>query len=796
MRLGTSLPDDPSPAVRTKRRLAGASLLAGVSLAAMLIAGQPAAAQEDARDGALGDLLAAEAAAGDQRMVLEADTLVYDIDTEQVAAVGNVVIYYGEYVLVAERVEVDRRTQMVTAIGSVEVTEPGGNIVRSERVELADDLSRGVIEAFEVVTSQRTAFRSARATREGDDVTTFEDSTYLPCVDCDGVKGKEPIWRIRARQIIHKQGEKTVTLRDASFEFLGVPIAWVPVLTQPDPTVRRKTGFLAPTPVYNDDLGFGLVVPYFWALAPNMDLTFRPAVYSRQGFLADAEFRHRLIDGAYSIRVAGIHQSSPDAFEGTSGDVQNRAALFSTGEFQINQRWKWGWDIAVASDRSFLDDYDLPKASNDAAISDLYLIGAGDRSRFEAHAYGIMLQQEDETFSGVALQPQDVDLQDKQPFIHPVVDYYKVLDQQIAGGEVKLEGNFTSLTRQEDDIFAFGAGDERFRGVGGTFTRASADVSWRRRFVDPLGQVFTPFAGVSGDVFFSSLADDSTASLEEGAFGRVMPRIGLEYSYPILAQSSLGTQVFEPIAQLVVRPDEMLLGEVPNEDSQSLVFDETSLFDIDKFSGFDREEGGTRLNVGLRNTTNLAVGGSISALIGQSFHLAGRNSYAADNVYGTGLDSGLSSDRSDYVAGLTVATTQGLQFGARARFDDEDFTVQRAEAQILGLSGPLTASLTYAFLREQPELGITNNRSELQSAISLRLDANWRIFGSTRFDIINENFVRDAVGIAYDDEAFSVSLSYAEDRTRANGEPIDRTVFLQLGFRTLGEVSTSADVLD
>ena len=56
----------------------------------------------------------------------------------------------------------------------------------------------------------------------------------------------------------------------------------------------------------------------------------------------------------------------------------------------------------------------------------------------------------------------------------------------------------------------------------------------------------------------------------------------------------LGVHTLEPIAQVIARPSETRIGRLPNEDAQSLVFDDTSLFEWDKFSGFDRAEGGVR----------------------------------------------------------------------------------------------------------------------------------------------------------------------------------------------------------
>ncbi len=786
-----------------RARLRGRAL-AGVAAAAILASGAVGSFAQAPDEPSLFGLATSEEAP-DGRMLVEADSLVYDIDTETISAVGGVVIYYGSYTLTAGRVDVDRRTERVAASGGVTIVDPAGNVIRGQALDLTDDLADGVIEALELVTEERIAFTATRATRRGGDVTEFEEGVYLPCVDCDGVPGRKPVWQISARKIVHRQGERTITFEDARFEFLGVPIAWVPVLTQPDPTVRRKSGFLVPEPSWSNSRGVGIAVPYFWVLAPNMDVTFAPTVYSRQGFLADVEFRHRLVQGAYSIRLAGLRQNSPEEFDGGSGDRKYRGSVSTEGRFVINERWNWGWNIAAATDRAFFDNYDREEGGDDI-VNDVFLTGVDGRNRFDAHLYGFFVTQEDSTLAGAP--SQDLDLQEKQPYVHPVIDHQVYAGQPVAGGELSFTTNVTSLSRTNRDIYEFDADgdgiygrpdgeDVRLRGAAGTYTRASVDMLWRRRFTDSLGQVFTPFAYVRGDLMFSAPNDAGAVGLADDRFAaRAMPAVGLEYAYPVMVEGSLGTGVVEPVAQLILRPSEREVGNFPNEDAQSLVFDATTLFDYDKFSGFDRVEGGGRLNLGLRYSGRLVNGITVSGLVGQSVHLFGENSFSEDTAYQTGEDSGLDGDVSDYVASLSVDTARGLLFNGAARFDQDDASPNRVEGQMVGVAGRLTGMLTYAWIRRQPDLGLEDDRSEVQAAASLQLADHWRLFGATRYDIENDNFVRQAVGVAYDDEAFSASLAYSEDKTRATGEPIDRTVFFRLGFRTLGETGGSADIME
>src|SRR5690606_23113025 len=133
-----------------------------------------------------------------------------------------------------------------------------------------------------------------------------------------------------------------------------------------------------------------------------------------------------------------------------------------------------------------------------------------------------------------------------------------------------------------------------------------------------------------------------------------MATAGMEARWPLLFSTSGSTHVIEPMGQIFARPDEphgSTLG-IPNEDAQSMVFDATNLFERDKFSGYDRIEGGVRANLGVRYSGAFDNGWSSNALFGQSFHLAGENPYAQTDLVHAGAYSGLETDRSDYVGAV------------------------------------------------------------------------------------------------------------------------------------------------
>lgn len=842
-----------------------ACTVAGLAVAMVLwlVAVSPAVAQAT-----LNDSLAKRMQGDKQsRLLVEAKELVYDNDKNIVSARGDVELNYQGRTLQADRVIYDRNTGRVYAEGNARLTEPTGNVVTGDKFELSDDFKNGFINSLRVEqttidrgTPVKTRFSAPRAERSEGETTVFERGTYTACEPCKEHPEKPPLWQIKAARIIHNNTEKTIYYENATLEVGGIPVAYLPYFWSPDPTEKRRTGFLAPHYIASSSLGTGVALPFFWAIEPNYDLTLTPTYLSQQGLLAQAEWRHRLSNGAYNVRVAGIDQQDKSAFLPSPLGARERdlrGSIESNGRFYINERWQTGWDFALLSDKYFLQNYRIRSESVGSlysgfreSISTVYLQGQGDRSWFDTRGY---------YFKGLSSS----DWQKQQPLVHPVTDYNKRIDGPAPiGGEIGIDVNLTSLTREAaqfqgigknqtatffptvngvvtplyETCTVFQRGQCLVRGISGTTSRASAEVSWRRQFVDPLGQVWTPFAYARGDVFapspdFSNYQNPQLANFiggNDNIVGRAMPAVGLEYRYPFVGTlGAWGTQQVEPIAQVIARPNEARIGRLPNEDAQTLVFDDTSLFEWDKFTGYDRVEGGVRANVGAQYSITGGNGFYANALFGQSFQIAGRNSFRVGDLVNTGLDSGLDSKRSDYVGRVQVSPNQNLSFFTRGRFDRDDFSLHRFEA---GLSGtfnpllPLSTNIMYARYEAQPNLGLDRRREGLLTSTTYNLTPHWSFTGSLLFDLDRYLNARDvfiasyianpetavyhrqdiwtptstSLGLGYSDECATFSLTYTQTPRQiqlASGEKeAGRTVLLRLELRTLGQTNLKQNI--
>jgi LPS-assembly protein len=331
------------------------------------------------------------------------------------------------------------------------------------------------------------------------------------------------------------------------------------------------------------------------------------------------------------------------------------------------------------------------------------------------------------------------------------------------------------------------------RGAPGDYARFSAEVHWREQFTDPLGQQWTPFASLRGDLAAMNIENQpgvaNFISPGDSEVARVMPTVGLEYHYPFIGVESWGTQTIEPIGQLIIRPNETGIGKLPNEDAQSLVFDDTNLFKVDKFSGWDREEGGGRANAGLQYTAQFNRGGYVNAMFGQSYQLFGVNSFAVGDATNTGLGSGLDKSASDYVARIAFQPNKILTFSSRFRFDEADFTLQRLEIEAKASFDRWSASILYGDYAAQPQLGFLTRRNGILTSGAYKVSENWVVNGGVRYDIEAGKLSQTRFGLGYIDDCFTLSFNYFTDFTYSGNVTTNQTYMLQFSLRTIGGTS-------
>ncbi len=743
-----------------------------------------------------------------QPLYLQGDELIYDTKGNKVVARGNVEIFYNNYVLKADEVTYDQSASTLTAVGNVEVKEPNGNILRAERYTLTDDFKEGFIQSLSAQGKDDTRIAAERAVRRDGNVTEFQNGKFSPC---KSDPGKPPLWCISAARIVHDQANGNITYQDAYFELFGQKVLYLPYFQHPDPTVKRRSGFLVPELSSSSNLGFTAEIPYFFNLAPNYDLTFHPMVSAKQGVLWQGDWRHRVsfgdITGEYNIKIAAIDQTSLDQrIVGSNLPDDWRGSIQTKGAFSLSSWWKFGWDVTIESDDSFRRFYKLDNILQTDRVNSVFLQGLGERSHFAMTGYQL---------GGLLLSDSKV----ADSRVLPVIDWNYVAANSVIGGE--LSWNVNAINFNRSDALSSGTYStplSRVPLVDSNITRASADINWRRKLTDNIGITYTPFANIRGDITQLTNAPDPSrtnnvtlatanrAPLLDETQTRGVAAAGILAAYPWIANSASASHIIEPMAQLIGRTAKENQRRSPDEDARSLVLDDTNLFELSKFSGYDRTETGTRANVGVQYTFQANSGGSARLLAGQSYHLSGDNAYATpgfdiDGKHVFNPNSGLATTRSDYVLGLYLAPSTIFRAVGQMRFDDATLALRRADLMAQVNYGPISATAMYGYTSADPlAVGAASvvNQQQLAGNLAIRLTDRWSLLGAIVYDIDEKFRLQDALQVKYTDDCFAISATYAETFINNPTKDItpDRSIMLRFEFKYLGDFRYKTNNLD
>ena len=743
-------------------------------------------------------------------LYLQGDDLVYDTKNSRIVARGNVQIFYNNYLLTADQVTYDQAASKLLAEGSVQLRDPNGNIQRAERLETTDDFRDAFIESLSVITRDETRIQARRSIRRDGNVTEFEKGKFTACKNDPG---KPPLWCISGERIVHDQKAATLTYQNASFDVLGVPVLYLPYFTMPDPSVKRRTGFLSPTFGSSTSLGVMAEIPYYVALDKSYDFLFHPALLSKQGVLFKGDWRQRLENGEYSIKFGAIDQKLNNLGGAASPDLEGwRGTVETKGVFSLSSWWRAGWDVTLQSDKSFRSFYGFDSAITTDRINTGYLTGQSERNYFNASLF---------QFGG--LLPRDSDITKARA---AVVDYNNIAAQQFLGGELSFNGHVRSLSR----LSGFNSPRDLNGNLlpaqfleGNQSTHFVSDINWRRKIVDGIGQTWTPFANIRGDVFQYDNTRNTDSPLVNPLAGQSVPgetlyrgvsTVGLTYAYPFVAHTDTASHVVEPVVQIVNRT---ILGRqeqrlLPNEDAKSVVFDDTALFFESKATGFDRIDTGTRLNFGTKYNLQFNTGLNIRAVMGQSQVLSGTNAFANPGLDVTSTaaagqfasafsdNNGLATRRSDYVAGLYVSPLANLSLVAQGRFDTNTLALRRQDTLLSAGFGPFSTQLAYAFTRADTQAisnaGSRIGQQEIQGTLGVKLTENWSVAGSVRYDLDQKNLLQDLFQVRYADECFVLTTTYTDTRIAnpALGVVPDKSVMVRFELKNLGGFSAKTDV--
>ncbi|MEN3950542.1 LPS assembly protein LptD [Iodidimonas sp. SYSU 1G8] len=724
----------------TLRRLAALSAFAGVCGTVLAV---PAWAQEA------------------KKAYWAADEIEVDQNSDLLTARGHVEITYDDTNLKADQIVYDRKTDKAVATGNIRLTDKDGNVATGKTLELTGDLKEGTVQGMYVLFREGERLAAVSGRRMGGDTNVLDHAVYTACEICEEQPDRAPVWQIKAVKVVHDEKSRTLTYKNAYLELMGIPIIYTPWLKHPDASVKKASGFLTPDFGQSSILGVTTELPYFWNIAPNQDLTITPLLTTSERAVLKLEYRHRTKTGQYTLDGSGTYVSKRDNDNNEVPGDEFRGHIFGTGQFQIDKDWRWGFDLALASDDTYLRRYDISRA--DSLINHLYLERFWERSYLHIGAYA---------FQGL----REEDMGGTTPLAIPLIQYSFVGKPGWLGGYFTADASMAMLTRTDSADTG----------------RISIDGRWQVPFTSPLGDMYKLTLGMRADTYYLNdfeepSADDLVAKPDvltgKDFEGRYVPYAALEWRYPFIRYAGKSHQIIEPIVTVVSSTTNANNDEIPNEDSQAFDFDTSNLFSIDRFPGDDRWEGGTRVAYGMRFRHYADNGVRASLLVGQSYRLRRDFSLPAD--------SGLRERTSDIVMTAMLSIPRFFDYYHRMRFDDDGLNIVRNEGLVVFGPEKYRFAVGYTDVKRNGFDPTLPDRQEIRTAASIKLTRYWTMNADFAYDFERGGGALTAGGgFTYEDECFRFRLRARRDFTEDRDVRPSTSIGFQLVFKVVSDPAT------
>jgi len=710
---------------------------------------------------------AAQATEGNEtrQVAFASDQVTYDDKADLVTASGDVRMDSEGNKLKADKVVWNRKTDEARAIGNVRLVTPEGHVLYGDDVVLTNAMKDAVANNLLLVLEDGGRIAAVKAVRK-DGYTTLYRAAYTPCavLKPSGCP-KNPTWEITAVKVLQDPTRHRIYYEGASLDILGHRIIPLPFLSHPDGSANASSGFLVPDFKYNSRNGLELAVPYYLRLAPNRDLTVTPHIYT--GVLPMLQANYRQLDhlGAFQVG-AWLTYGRPIPLIVTPttpiGSQRARFALDANGRFQLDPYWTVTAALRYASDRTFMARYDISR--------DVRLRSVINAERIDQDSY---ISVAGWVFQGLRVS----DVQGLQPIALPAVDARWRLPAPVVGGVIQLQANSLAITRS----------------AGQDTQRAFASALWEHRSITGLGQELILTGYARGDVYHTADAAATATPIYRGIdgwHGRAIVAAAAEIRWPLVGEAFGGTQLLTPRVQLVATPPTANLS-IPNEDARSVDLEDSNLFALNRFPGYDRWEDSSRVTYGLDYALELP-GVSIQSTIGQSYRL---NSRASILPQGTGLSDPLS----DIVGRTTVKIGRVLSIVHRFRVDKNDLAVRRNEIDAVIGGSQTYATIGYLHLHRNIDQSIEDlrDREELRLSGRIKFLRYWSIFGSTTIDLtskkedplsLSDGFqpIRHRLGLFYDDECIELGVTWRRDYDTSTTFKRGNTFLFRVALKNLG----------
>lgn len=671
------------------------------------------------------------------------EKLKVDEKTKIMIASGNVIITNNNRQLTADKVEYDQNLDKAIATGNVKLKEKDGSIYESERVILTNEFKSVVAIPLYGELIDKSFIKSNNFKKNDLGESYFKEGVYTAC-ECDFKQDVKPIWRIETKDIKHDPATKTVYLKHPVMRIFSIPVYYLPYLSFPDWTVKRRSGFLTPVYGYSKQNRFHIKVPYYYSPEndPTWDMTFTSHQNGKTGHADQLNIRKKYENSSLETN---IYKGNLDT---NKSDGDNVFGVNFKANSNLDNNWKMTIEGKYADQETFMRRYGFDSSDRYKSYLNLEKIKPNSISNIEIYN----IQNLDETSSN------------NEPVLAPSISHHIFDSNKSYNYDVKL--NAHSIYNDESyDI-------KRWSGL--------AQINKKLNLTNMVLEGDANF----GLDLYSIQGRPSTDSNDNKYIDRLSSGFSVAASnqYGIMSEE-IGV-VIEPKIQFssVISSDRT--DEVPNRDSSEFRLDQANLFLNNQYQGRDNIQRSDRINAGVSAYVMTEEMGDLNFFIGQSQKISGtqKNISSANNDRQSHLINSISWNPSS----LYNFSWFSLYNHHNLKSDTSDFNFNGS------LDGwnysTRHRSVDGAFVSD----GI--DREELALGISKSF-SNWKTSYSRTYDLSNdkEEMISETLGLEYTGSGYmfgnclTVLFQY-----KSSGGVVDRdlvpedSIYLTFNFRNLG----------
>ena len=548
-------------------------------------------------------------------------------------------------------------------------------------------------------------------------------------------------WELNSDEFTHNKEKKIFEYRDSWLKIFDFKAFFLPYFNHPDPSVKRKSGFLTPTYSTSEDLGTSFNIPYFKVLSKDKDLTFNPRLYADKSFLLQNEYRQ-------ALKNSNILSD----FSFLIGEVGTKGHLFYNQVGEVNDFTNFEINLQNVKGDNYLKRHKLIETSS-LIDNDNLLISNLDIEW--------MLDDSNLRSSFKVFEDLSRNYHDRYQFIFPDYNFLKNID----------------IPNSYDGKFTFNSyGYNKHYDTNKTEALLTNDFLFSsNEFINSLG-LSTNYQLLLKNS--NDYIDNSTESGEKTNYN-LFSTIKLDTSFPLQKRMENYTHYIKPIMSFRYSPNGN--NDLSNKD---IMLNYNNVFNLNRINTSSEVEGGEALSLGLEFKRKNNEGLNIL-----DFKIA--NVLKAKEDHKLPTKSKLNKTRSDIFGSLNYRVNNNLQFGYDYSYN-RDLKYSNLDQINMDLSVNNFIS-NFSFYSEDNDLGDKKNIKNT-SKVNLNDENN------IKFEIskdLNDDFTQyyDLVYL-YQTDCISFNIKYNKSFYRdGNLEPSKSLSFLvrfipftELGVPNIGKL--------